>query len=319
MRSRSSTSIGSQNFRTTEERFITAAELRKSAEFAAQDMFKTGNLDDFLRILSRLDHYDAYNLMLILQQFPKATCLAGFKVWQRLLGDTNATVLKPEWKGKGIDLLIPYTDPMDLTHIRLRWISVKQFDVSQTYVKVPPASPSYILDEYHLPALVESVARTIRMEYHRTVYAIGSDGAMKACGLPGRMTANVIAVREDLSSIKKLRWLTECLSQLQDGANVFDPFVQDLFHQCILYTFWLSWRLETPPSLYPFRNQIRTLPKEQQMAFLSALQRSFRLLRESISAAYIQSREELESEEDLKVLDEESIPRPPHMTDPSNH
>ena len=291
-----------------------APQLRASAKAAAKDMFESGDLRDYLNLLKNMHSYDAYNLILILQQFPRATCLAGFKVWQRLLSDPRAMVLKPEWRGKGIDLVAPFTDILSPNERRLVWFAVKQFDISQTNVKYSLPPSVYVQDQAHLSLLVESACNAIGNEYHRRVYHCASDPAMKASGLIGQMSEYTISIRDDASFSAQLQWLVECMSTLHGEADKLPSPCRPLLHECVKYALWNAWSLEHPPSLYAYRNKIRSISDEIQMELLDAIRRTFRALEESIAAAYVLCREEKAVKDSIKELDEDILAnelRPP--------
>lgn len=65
-------------------------------------------LDIFLTLLGRMPGYSAVNLLLIAEQYPRAYFLARGPYWQAQHGD--GPVLRPEWAGKGIDLVLPASD-----------------------------------------------------------------------------------------------------------------------------------------------------------------------------------------------------------------
>lgn len=282
--------------------------LRASAKSAAAEMFKSGDLSDFLEIMSRLHGYDACNLLLILQQNPKATFLAGYNAWKNLLGNSKAKVLKPEWWGKGIDLLIPFTEHRDKKDLRLTWFVGKQYDIGQTNVKTYeiPASV-YVLDELHEKNLIEGACNALRSEYHLSVSYSNVDAEADALNLPGRLTDKIVFLRQNFNDRARLEWLIECLCTLQDGASALPSACHDLFFLCIRRALWQTWSLENPPSLYPQKQKIRNMSDDLQMDFLDTLQRTYRSIEESIAAGYVAVREEIENAKDLQDFDNEIL------------
>ena len=130
-----------------------APELRASAKASARSMFESGDLRPYLEILQRLSHFDAYNLILIQQQFPKATCLAGYKAWESLRSADQTYVLRPEWRGKPINAVCPFLDRPNGKDVRLIWFAIKLYDVSQTHVSY--SEPSiYLPDDLHSQLLI---------------------------------------------------------------------------------------------------------------------------------------------------------------------
>lgn len=281
-----------------------APELRASAQEAAKELFAAGDISEYLDILSRLSYYDAFNLMLILEQFPKAKFLAGYNVWKRLIGNPSLRILKPEWVGKGIDMVIPFTDAQKGEH-KLIWFAVRQFDISQTNVKYELPQSVYIVDDIHIDLLIKSLCETISMEYHRTVYHMGADASMKAAGHPGKLSESTVSIRDDMKPAEKLDWLIDCLCVLTGSENNFPTEYKELFRQSIKYTFWKTWSLPYPPSLYAYKRNIREVDENLQMDFLDCIRRTFRSLEESVSAAYSSFRKEIRTETELSLLDEE--------------
>lgn len=274
-----------------------ARELRGSACSVARSLFQSGDLREFLDLLCRMNYYDAYNLLLIYQQYPKATCLSGFKLWQKLLGDPTAQVLKPEWRGKGIDLIAPYTDYFGNGSLTLTWFAVKQFDISQTNVKnfSPPPSP-YIPGEDHLPRLLKSIADAISSEYHRSVVRISSSAHLRSTSSAGEMGEEVIQVRTDISPERRLRFLCECMSLLaMEPLSALNPSQKEIASQYIVYCLLQTWGMEPPAFPPQNRTVLASIPPEHQVPFLSLIQRTVRALDESVSFSYqALSREEQE-------------------------
>lgn len=282
-----------------------APELRARAREAAKEMFASGDISEFLNILSRFNNYDAYNLILILLQYPKARVLAVYNFWKRLIDNPTAKILKPEWVGKGIDLVIPFTEISELNEHKLIWFATRQFDISQTNAVFEAPQSAYIYDALHSEILVKSLCETIIMEYHRSVFHIGSDAAMKAAGMPGKLSDNTVSIRDDLKPVAKLDWLIDCLCVLQGGEDNIPLEYKELFRQCLKYAFWKKWSLMPLPSLYAYKKTIQEMEDVLQMEFFDQVIRTFRSLDESIQAAYVSSRKELESGNTLEQLNKE--------------
>ena len=184
-----------------------APELRDSAKAAVAEMFATGDLSGFLNVLSRLPSYDACNLVLILLQYPKATCLAGYRVWERLMADPRASILKPEWRGKAIDLIAPFTEQRDKRDLRLTWFAVSQFDIAQTNVSYSLPPSVYVVDDDHMRMLIEGACRALRREYHLTVHHATTEAGMSNAALPGFLTDKIVYLYDDAKPPAQLAWL----------------------------------------------------------------------------------------------------------------
>jgi len=299
-----STSQRKRSDKQAENKFL-APQLRSSARAAAKEMFASGDLREYLKILKHMHTYDAYNIMLILQQYPRATCLAGYKIWQRMLSDPKKLVLKPEWRGKGIDLVIPFTDIITYKEQHLIWYAVKQFDISQTNAAYTPTPSVYISDDAHMQLLIKSVCHVIETIYSCNIYHSACDPAMKASGLIGRFTEQQILIRDDAAFPSQLQWLADCLCTLHGAAENLPSACRPIHHQCVIYALWNAWSLDRPPSLYAYRNRIRTISDDVQMPLLEAIRNAFRTLEGFIASTYLQCREEKAIEDSLKEIDEE--------------
>ena len=275
-----------------------APELRDSAKAAVADMFASGDLSGFLDVLSRLPSYDACNLVLILLQYPKATCLAGYRVWERLMADPRAAILKPEWRGKAIDLIAPFTEQRDKQDLRLTWFAVSQFDIAQTNVTYSLPPSIYVKDKDHVNMLIEGACRALRLEYHLTVLHTTAETGRSNATLPGFLTAKVVHLYDEAKPLAKLAWLVDSLCTLQGGPSSLPPACHDIFFMCIRNTLWRTWGLDMPPSLAPYRSRIRNMSDDIQMDFLDLLQRSYRSIEESIAAGYAEVREEARREQE---------------------
>lgn len=286
-----------------------ANELRESATNAAHDLFRSGDLCGYLDLVCRLNCYDAYNLLLLLQQYPKATCLAGFKQWQKLLNDPTAQVLRPEWRGKGIDLIAPYTDVLGSERYSLTWFAVKQFDISQTNVtSFHPAPSVYTEDKQHLSILQSALEGVAATEYHRSVVHTPASSQLRSIGLAGRMNDSTILLRDDTKPSVRLHFLSECLCRLaMEPVPTLTASQTDLAAQYIIHCLFRIWCAEPPHALRQPRAELAAISPDSHMDFLSLIRRTVRHLDESVSCAYRSSREG----EELHILpDDDYIPHP---------
>lgn len=267
----------------------TALELRTSAHSVAHNLFRSGDLRPFMDLLSRMHYYDAYNLLLIYQQYPNATCLAGFKVWQKQLGDPNAQVLRPEWRGKGIDLIAPYTDFFGGGKYTLTWFAVKQFDISQTNIEnYTPPPPTFLQDPNRHTHLFEAISQVISTQYHRSVIPVSGAAQLRSAGLPGQMNDYTITVRDDIKPEVRINFLCDCLCRLSmDAPNYLTPLQKDTAIQYITYCLFRIWGINTPRPLVQNKVILASVPYDMQVNYLSLIQRTVRLLDESVSLLYL--------------------------------
>lgn len=116
-----------------------AGRLYARAEELAEELAATGEVEGLLAVMARLPDYDAENLLLIHEQFPRATFLASAAYWQAEAADPGH-VLLPEWEGKGIDVVVPALVPGDDQAIVP--FAVKVYDVRQVAGSHTLAAPA---------------------------------------------------------------------------------------------------------------------------------------------------------------------------------
>ncbi|MBQ9346411.1 MAG: hypothetical protein IJT94_03595 [Oscillibacter sp.] len=61
-------------------------EIMGQIEHGIQDVFQSGRLDEYLRIMGKFRRYSLDNTMLIFLQRPNASCCAGCRMWQDEFG-----------------------------------------------------------------------------------------------------------------------------------------------------------------------------------------------------------------------------------------
>lgn len=263
-----------------------AQNLRSSAIRAADEILQTGQIEGLLDLISRLHYYDIYNLLLIYQQFPRATCLAGYRYWKTLYAESDISkLIKPEWKGKGIDLVAPFYDPDNSMFV---WSPAKQYDILQTQVSIDLVAPSiYIQDAGHLRVLLESLVIVTATEYHRSVIRVASSSTLSRAGLPGEMTDVTIMLRDDVKPALQINFLTECLCQLASSpipgiADMHLILAQQYMVRCLLKI----WGLTPIRALQKSPGLLGRIPTDKQIAYLDQIRKVVRALDLSVSAAY---------------------------------
>lgn len=95
----------------------------------AEELASACDVAEFLPMLARFSDYSTVNLLLILEQFPRATFLASAAYWQEQMKGVDH-ILRPEWEGKGIDIIIPALVSGDSN--TLVPFAVKVYDARQT-------------------------------------------------------------------------------------------------------------------------------------------------------------------------------------------
>lgn len=276
---------------------LSRAEALSSSVFSSPE-----TLAGFLDLTARLHHYDACNLLLIWDAYPAASCLAGYKVWERQV-PSGAQVLKQEFKGKAIDLIAPFTDSSNGCNC-LVWYSVSVFDVTQTTIPsfAPPFDTSYVLDDDHEYFLMDAINQVLSIRFGRSVIVQPASQLMAEVGLPGQITKTSVTVRMDLSPEKQLQWLTEVLSLLSIEGSGLAPSSLELMKDCIEYCLFRIWGLDGflhPPSSI----QIRSVTSGH-LTFLHLFRDTVRDLNNQICSCYLAKRRESEDAmEDLQPED----------------
>lgn len=275
-----------------------ARQLRSIVHQEAAHLFHSGDLTDFLALLSRLHYYDVHNLLLIYRQYPQATYLAGGAFWKKLAGTASAPI-KPECKDSGIELLLPFTEVFGSDQFGLTWFSGTQYDISQTTVTEPPSSPDpYFSGKKHTHQLISCIQETIATRYHRSVIPTSSSKQLRSAGLPGQMNDYTILLRKDIPSAHRLLFLSECLTQLVLAPSFPITAPQkDLVIQYILHCLFQIWNISSPRKLHQPSVVLNGILPDRQLPFLTLIRDTVRFLDEEISSLYReQSREEDETE-----------------------
>lgn len=261
------------------------------------------NFISFLNLTARIHHFDAFNLLLIWERCPNASCLAGYQVWKRQLPQ-GTQVLKNEHKGKGIELVAPFTDSSSEENC-LVWYSVSVFDISQTMVPVapPPVDFVYILDKHHEDFLLDALQMIIATEFGRSACIQPPTQHLLEFDLPGEIKETSVIAREDLSLQDLLQWFTEVLAQLSIESVGLSLSSSKLLRDCIRYCLFCIWGLEAlalPPSSTEQLYSVST----NQLSFLHLLRDTVRDLNTLVRSCYLEKRNEQEA---LSFLEPEEL------------
>lgn len=257
----------------------------------AEELFQSGDLRPYLEILSRLHTYNFYNLLLLLQQYPDACCLATFREWKKQAPHSGFQILKSEHKGKGIELITPFTEPPRSKNRALFWVEIKQFDVSQTNFWHPYPKIVYETE----PHLESAICSVLFHEYQKTVIYRTSDPAFSELGVPGFRTEDDIYCNAELSAEDRIVWLTQVLIELSEPEQLVTPAYGTLFASLALSCLLSIWNLPDSHYLYQDQDLIRSIPKNMHALFLDQLQILVRRYAELVHCAYLEqtiSREE---------------------------
>lgn len=279
------------------QRLLSHAEALSGRVFTSPEAYSS-----FLDLTSRLHHYDACNLLLIWEAYPSAKYLAVYNVWKKML-PPGAQILKEESKGKGIDVIAPFTVGAREQSC-LVWYSRTVFDVSQTTLPLSPPSfdPAYIPDDEHEYFLLDAIQMVLRMKFGRTVIVQPGTQLMQDIGLYGKITEEYVTVRNDLPHQEILKWLTEALSQLTVEGSSLSPASTQLMRDSIRYCLFQIWGLggfvRPPVSTV----QLQSVAGEE-ITFLHFLRDSVRNLNNLVCGCYGAKRKEDADSEDLEEDD----------------
>lgn len=256
---------------------------RRALEFA-EELFQSGDLQPYLEILSRLHTYNFYNLLLLLQQYPDACCLATFPEWKKQAPRSGLQILKNEYKGKGIELVAPFTEPPRSKNRALFWVGVKQFDVSQTNIWYPSAKSTY----QSVPCLEAAICSVLFREYQKTVIYRTSDPAFSELGAPGFRTEHDICCNAELPAEERIVWLTQILIELAEPEQLVTPAYGSLFASLVLNCLLRIWTLPNSHYLYQDPELVRSIPKNMHALFLDQLQILVRRYAELVHSTYLE-------------------------------
>jgi len=267
-----------------------ALELCSMALETANDLFDSGDLRPYIQVLSRLHCFNFYNILLILRQYPNATCLTTFKEWQSRMENPNQQVLKREYIGKGIETIAPFTNLQPSGTRSLTWYSVKQFDISQTNVTsfLPPKS-IYEPGQKHLVYLNSALRGVISLEFHCNVSIDTTDREIYNAGIPGVREGTEILCRANLSQSERLTWLLQNLIDLSRPEVVVGAQYKHLFHALAANCLLQIWGIQDRGLLYLHQDAdlVRSVPADLRPVFLDLLQRSVRRFEEAVHCEYV--------------------------------
>lgn len=273
------------------------------SERICRQLFASGDLSAFLALLSRLHQYDYRNLLLIYHQYPSATCLGSFSVWQKLHSDPAKMVLNQKGIKKGIRLLAPFT-VYDKGSYHLIWYSIRQYDVSQTNLTDHPSVVSpYKSDDNHIKYLTEAVRAVLSDSFQKSLLLLPKQHSGLSPQLSYSITPEAVVMRSQEPLISRLQYMTEAIGRLSASQGSLPPAQQILFAQCICHCLFVIWGHPNNCPAPSSGSKITSFPVETQLLFLDLLQRTVRQVEESVACAYRMIRKDA----DTDLLDGASI------------
>jgi hypothetical protein len=189
----------------TSSRAERVSEILKKLESGIRDLFSGEKFGEYLKTMSQFYNYSANNTILIYQQFPKATAVAGFKTWKEKFG---RTVKKGE---RGIKILAP-----------LPCIDKKEFQ------KLDPDTKEPLYDKDGSPLMEELMS--IRAMRYKTV-TIFDQSQTEGKPLPTLASELIGSVdkfdvfMQALQAISPLPIRFEQMSAEQDGYCQYDSHI----------------------------------------------------------------------------------------------
>lgn len=278
-----------------------ASNLLIVAQTACDNLFLSGDFSLFLTLLSHFPYHHIYNLLLLSEQYPNATCLASYYFWKETLGDQNLPVLKPIWAGKGIDLIVPFTCGVNGTDCALNWGAIKQYDLEQTNLQAyDPPTGGYLLDDNHLSILLDSITDVLALDHYYSVVSLTPTEEHRITNIPGVVTDNIIQVREDLSPAQQLAWLGELLcSFVFQEDDTFSVPQQNYARKYALYCLSLMWGLQKEIPFPKKRGILKSVEPSVRLAFLKKIQQIVRTINNAVLTHYNEYRESTEELDDL--------------------
>lgn len=265
-----------------------AQTLCKTALESAQTLFQNGDLRPYLDLLSRLHAYNFYNLLLILQQYPEASCLATFQEWKKQGGEPNKQVLKNEHKGNGIELIAPFTEPPRNKKRVLFWYSVKQFDLSQTLVSYDVPKSIYDTERQNAEYIEQALRQVLSQEHHCVFLNAPKDQMLEDLGSPGFRTEKDIYCNTAVSSVDRILWFLEILLDFSDLEHMIGSQYSQQFTAWVTYCLLRIWRLSEHYYLHQDADLIRSIPKNQHRMILDQLQVFVRRYEELVHGIYLE-------------------------------
>ena len=231
------------------EKLAHAEALTRSAEALSASI----NITLFLHMLGRFPDMSAVNLVLLLEQYPRTTFLARGNYWKKIYD--NEPILRPEWEGKGIDLVLPAFDGSHLNpHPVLYYADGMTF--KGVLNRDPPAPP----DLYDL-----------RDELERSLLQVGQDVDYR----DDPVLENELLETPDDDDLNAASARTDQLTQLYYGAEEDPNWVQTLM-PALATIAYMNGRIGKAPHLsLDGQEQADMAAEDHPLDFLDQVQRLY--------------------------------------------
>lgn len=238
--------------KTSSQKTAQAQELLQSAGRHAEAVLE-GKLTTFLPLLAKFPGYSAANLLLLREQYPNASFLARASYWKRLYGDDP--ILRPEWAGKGIDLILPAFDGTAIVPRVTRF-----YDAGQTLRGIPDQDPPEPPSTYD----ARDTAERSLLQHNQMV------SPSEEPELEEDLLEPICDGEEEEAAAARVNQLAHLYFDAEE-APTWAGLMPALATQTILLSYGI-----TPPRLTPNGEDLAALATEEgAMTFLDTLQRKY--------------------------------------------
>lgn len=184
-------------------------ELLVCARKHTHNLFEQGTYTEYLKLMGKFHRYSFINVLLIQMQFPGAEYVSGVDTWKTVAMDTynnpSYKILRSQYFGKGIKILVPFT----VTDSESKWrerrlihIPVSVFDVGQVNNLPLPEEEVFDVD-----SVQKFLMQTIRSSApYRLVLANKTDGII-AAGMNAyfKKPAGFIVINDSLNETQRIK------------------------------------------------------------------------------------------------------------------
>ena len=282
--------------------------LQRSALAKIQSLLDPEQFKKMLFLFSRFHRYSFLNIILIFLQFSKASYIAGFKTWenasQNIWNDAARPILKPEYGGKGIRLLAPYTHVQNQQNRTLINFVVSVYDVSQTN-NIPPLEE--VKECLENPKSHQLISALRSYSPYRIVLA-GKENSIIENGFLGYCdhARQIITLDETLKNAKLLEEMIKQVVAVETELSKYsNNHLQSFIEASVLYVLNLRFGFSSEDKLGGslFSGRYQECSKEDLAGALNMIQRISHNLIEFVEDFLL----DLDTYDSCAWIDEESL------------
>jgi len=281
-----SSELQKNNQKWAEENRKLAGKLLLDVNSIRNELFNNGNLEPFLRILSKMPYQNSYNLLILMSKLPEAVCLAGFGTWHTMHNNPMLPVLKKGQKGRGVPLLVPFTDK---TERAVTWYAATYFDSSQVNVNYTVPRLFNSEQDNHISYLISSIQAILSYNFKMSVKTSEDEDdieRLKKAGAAGLMTEDSIILFPELPNEEKLRFLGITLCRLCLQSRDCEKKYENYLAICASHSLFAICQVPALSYLSPNPGLIRSVPEELRPIILSLIQSSVHTLSNMVCEHY---------------------------------